>query len=120
MIGATHTAFQRVDLFEQVAVDLAGVGGHILMRGGRGSRAVGGGGDIAFADVRSQFHVQGRALIEVADGVLRVHDLNIASSGDHPGGDVARAGRAQLEALGAIALHPDRDLQRILPQLLSP
>ncbi len=46
----------------------------------------------------------------MADHQLGVHHLDVAGRGDHARGDLGRAGRRKLEALGPLALHAQRDL----------
>ena len=79
----------------------------------RVGRAVGGGRDIALADVGGQLHVERRALVEVADDQVGVRDLDVAGGGDLAGGDFARAGGRELQPLGAFALHLQRDLLHV-------
>ena len=73
-------------------------------------RAVGSGRDIALPDVGGQLHVERRALVEVTDQQIGVHDLDVARRRDHTRGHIDRARRRQLEALGPLALHADREL----------
>src|SRR6266404_7336000 len=68
-------------------------------------RTVAGGGDIALASRDHQLHGDRGTVIERADQVLGVHDLDVARQLDHARGDFARTDGAQVETLRAIALH---------------
>jgi hypothetical protein len=68
------------------------------------------GAHIAFADVHAQFHVERRAFVEMADDEVGVGDFDVTGGRDHARGDFGRAGRAEVQALGAFAFHLERDL----------
>jgi hypothetical protein len=66
---------------------------------------VGRGRDVALAGGDHQLHRDRGAIVERADQVLGIHDLDVARQFDHAGGDFARADGAQVETLRAVALH---------------
>ena len=74
------------------------------------SRTVGDSGDIALAGVSRDFHVERRAIVEVANHEIRVHHLDVASDSDVACLHSGRAGSRELHALRAFAFHPQRNL----------
>jgi hypothetical protein len=67
------------------------------------------GGDVALPGLNRQLHVQRGAVVEVADHVVGVQDLDPRAFADLAGRDLARAFAAQRQALGAVGFHLDRD-----------
>ena len=68
---------------------------------------------VTLAGVCGQFHVQRRAVIEMADHEILVHHLDVARNGDVARGDFTRAGSRKLQALHAFAFHLQRDLLHV-------
>src|SRR3984885_9604507 len=68
------------------------------------------GGDVALAGRDREFHADFCALIEGADLQVRIEHGDIADGLDVAGGDGARALLLHDHALGAFALHLDRDV----------
>ncbi len=67
------------------------------------------GRDVALAGVDRELHADLGALVEGADHVVGVEDLDVADASDVAGRDDAGAGLAQRHALRALALHLDGD-----------
>ena len=72
-------------------------------------RTVALGRHIALAVVDGELHADFSALVERADHVVGVEDLDVANRLDVAGGDDARALLAHDHALGAVAVHLDGD-----------
>src|SRR5204862_237622 len=68
------------------------------------------GGDIALAGGNSEFHADFRALVEGADLQVGIEHHDVADGLDVTGGDDTRTGLLDDHALGAFALHLDRDV----------
>jgi hypothetical protein len=68
------------------------------------------GGDIALAGGDRELHADFRALVQRADLQVGIEHHDVADGLDVAGGDGARAGLLHDHALGAFALHLDRDV----------
>ena len=77
---------------------------------GRIFRAVFIGRNIALAVVDREFHADLRAIVEGAQNVIRIEDLDVRRRIDLAGGDRARTGSPQRHALGAFGMHAQRQL----------
>ena len=67
------------------------------------------GRDIAFAGVDRQFHVEIGTIVEVADHVILVQDLDTGAFRDVTGGDDLGAFGRDGHTLGPVDIHADRD-----------
>src|SRR5204863_163352 len=68
------------------------------------------GGDVALAGSDRELHADFRALVQRADLQVGIEHDDVADGLDVAGGDGARAGLLHDHALGAFALHLDRDV----------
>ncbi len=68
---------------------------------------------IAFPDVGGQFHVERRAIVEIADDEIGVHHFDIARHCNVPRAHLSRPRHGELEALWPLALHLERDLLHV-------
>src|SRR3546814_8328081 len=69
--------------------------------------------NISFADIGSQFHVERRAFVQMADDEIGVHYLDISRHCNVPCLDFAGTGSGKLQPLGTFTFHLHRDLLHV-------
>jgi hypothetical protein len=80
---------------------------------GRVCRTVRCGRNIALTDVGRQFHVERRALIEMADDQFRVHHFDVTRNSNIASLHVRRASGRKLETLRTVTLHTQCNLLHV-------